>query len=86
MPHLRGNYPFRWFREEPFYHRDKPGPHRVWETGNTLLRSNHATEWHPVNKVVSTGDPGNAESVVAVTYAIHAMEMEVNHPPSRLER
>ena len=27
-----------------------------------------------INGVVATGDPGNAESVVAITSSIHAME------------
>ena len=54
-----------------------------------MLGSNHATDWRPVNGVVSTGDPGNAESIVAITISIHAMETGINHPPyksSRLDR
>ena len=46
-----------------------------------MLGSNHATDWRPVNGVVSTEDPGNPESVVAITSSIHAMETGVNHPP-----
>ena len=34
-----------------------------------------------VNGVVSTEDPGNPGSVVAITGSIHAMEMGVNRPP-----
>ena len=46
-----------------------------------MLGSNHATDWRPVNGVVSTEDPANAESIVAITSSIHAMETGVNHPP-----
>ena len=45
------------------------------------LGSNHATDWRPVNGVVSTVDPGFSESVVAITSSIHAMETGINHPP-----
>ena len=44
------------------------------------------TDWRPVNGVVSTGYPGNAECVVANSSSIHAMETGINHPPFKPPR